>query len=76
MLARAVPVKDKTAILPVGLGFYLESQGSEGDESRGEALALASARVAALWDRAQRAATRASSARAEAARDARAALAR
>lgn len=95
VLAPAIPVREKTVILPVGLGFYLESgSGSSGGGSGGggsenekseekktneknkndkneEALSLAESRVAALRDRAQRAALRASRAREEAERDAR-----
>lgn len=83
VLARPVSVnkEKKTVILPIGLGFYLESGGTgNGDggkrEGESEALALAAARVAALRDRASRAAARASRARSEAEGDARAALAR
>ena len=78
VLARAVPVREKTAILPIGLGFYLESKGNGNakDDNGDEGEALAAARIAALRDRAQRAADMASRARAEAEGDARAALAR
>lgn len=89
VLARATPMKNKkTVILPIGLGFYLESSGDKGNDGEsdnksgesenksGEALDLAAARVAALRDRAKRATARASRARAEAEGDARAALMR
>jgi len=76
VLARAVPVKEKSVILPIGLGFYLESGSDDGNENRSEALDLAAGRVAALHDRAQRAAARASRAREEAEGDTRAALRR
>ena len=78
VLARAVPCKETTVILPIGLGFYLESSSCENENKseNEEALDLAAARVAALRDRAKRAASRASRARAEAEGYARAAALR